>query len=88
MVEARPIEIYDPPAFEPGQKVRSVTEVRNDGTMPNLRTGEVIVGAGDVGYVTRIGEHLQRYYVYTVDFIDRGRLVGMRSHEIEALPEG
>jgi hypothetical protein len=37
--------------------------------------------------VTGIGEILQRFYVYTVDFVARGRLVGMRGGEIEATEE-
>jgi nitrogen fixation protein NifZ len=87
MNDGQPMEIYDPPAFETGQKVRSRTAIRNDGTMPGVKTGEIIVEAGDVGYVANIGEHLQRYYVYTVDFITRGRFVGMRRHEIEPLED-
>ncbi len=87
MTDTHPMEIYDPPVFEIGQKVRSRTAIRNDGTMPGVKMGEVIVETGDVGYVANIGEHLQRYYVYTVDFVARGRFVGMRRHEIEVLED-
>ena len=78
-------EVYGMPGFLPGQKVRARTAIRNDGTLPGVARGDFVVAAGDVGYVAGIGEFLQRYYVYTVDFVDRGRLVGMRGSEIEAV---
>ena len=80
-------EVYGPPRFVPGQKVRSLVQVRNDGTVPGTARGVFVVDTGDVGYVTGIGEFLQRHYVYTVDFIDRGRFVGMRGGEIEVVEE-
>jgi nitrogen fixation protein NifZ len=80
-------EIYAPPAFAPGQKVRALTAIRSDGTVPGADRGTFIVEAGDEGYVTGIGEFLQRYYIYRIDFIKSGRFVGMRRHEI-ALVEG
>lgn len=80
-------EIYGPPAFLPGQKVRAVTAIRNDGTYPGEPRGAFVIEAGAVGYVTDIGEFLQRFYVYRVDFVDVGRIVGMRGHEIESLEE-
>lgn len=76
-------EIYGLPAFMPGQKVRTVSAIRSDGTVPGAPRGAFIVEAGDVGYVTGVGEFLQRYYIYCVDFIDSERFVGMRRHEIE-----
>lgn len=79
------VELHGPPVLEPGQKVRALTDIRNDGTFPGAARGETIVEAGDVGYVRSVGTFLQRYYVYGVDFIDRGRLVGMRVHELEVI---
>lgn len=76
-------EIFGPPAFTVGQKVRAVSAVRNDGTFPGSPRGAFIVEAGEIGYVTGVGEFLQRYYIYRVDFIASGRFVGMRRHEIE-----
>ncbi|MGF1640577.1 MAG: nitrogen fixation protein NifZ [Rhodospirillales bacterium] len=78
-------EVYGPPRFAPGQRVRARVAIRNDGTLPGEPRGAFVVQAGDEGYVTAIGEFLQRHYVYTVDFVDRGRLVGMRGGELEAL---
>ncbi|TVR98076.1 MAG: nitrogen fixation protein NifZ [Rhodospirillales bacterium] len=78
-------EVYGPPAFEPGCKVRSLKPIRNDGTVPGSAMGTVILEAGAVGYVTGIGEFLQRFYIYRVDFVDAGRIIGMRRDEIESL---
>lgn len=80
-------EVYRMPAFLPGQRVRARTPIRNDGTVPGQDRGAFVVETGDLGYVAGVGEFLQRYYVYTVDFVDRGQLVGMRSGEIEAVED-
>ncbi len=79
------IEIYDPPVFEPGTKVRAVKHIRNDGTVPGFEIGDFVVRKGDEGYVRSIGTFLQRFYVYGVDFIARGRIVGMRAHELDLI---
>lgn len=80
-------EVYGPPRFVPGQKVRALVPIRNDGTVPGQSRGAFVVEAGDVGYVTGIGEFLQRHYIYTVDFVARARFVGMRGGEIEVIEE-
>jgi nitrogen fixation protein NifZ len=77
------IELDGPPAFEYGQKVRSTKNIRNDGTFPGREIGEVLVKKGDEGYVASIGTFLQQFYIYGVDFYERGALVGMKSREIE-----
>lgn len=87
MAEDRLPEVYRLPAFLPGQRVRARTPIRNDGTVPGQDRGAFVVETGDLGYVAGVGEFLQRYYVYTVDFVDRGRLVGMRRDEIEAVED-
>jgi nitrogen fixation protein NifZ len=84
---ARLPEVYGPPRFLTGQRVRALVPVRNDGTLPGAAQGAFVVAAGDIGYVTGIGEFLQQYYVYSVDFVARGRLVGMRGTEIERMEE-
>ena len=83
-MEPAEIEIASPPAFERSQKVRSLTAVRNDGTFYGVARGELLIEAGDIGYIQDIGEFLNRYYIYVVDFFERGRIVGMRRHEIES----
>jgi nitrogen fixation protein NifZ len=85
--DARLPEIYGPPRFLPGQRVRSLVPIRNDGTLPGAARGAFVVAAGDIGFVTGIGEFLQQHYVYSVDFVARGRLVGMRRSEIELMEE-
>lgn len=78
-------EIYGPPAFEPGCKVRALKAIRNDGTYPGSSMGTIILEPGAVGYVTGVGEFLQRFYIYRVDFVEAGRIIGMRRDEIEAV---
>jgi nitrogen fixation protein NifZ len=76
------VEIYADPLFQPGEKVRSLKHVKNDGTVPGREIGEIIVKKGDVGYVRDIGTFLQQFYIYAVDWIDRGTIVGMRAKEL------
>jgi len=80
---APPIEINRRPRFDLNEKVRARQLVRNDGTYPGQRIGTALVEPGEIGYITSIGEFLQRYYIYSVDFIALGRIVGMREHEME-----
>lgn len=82
-----PIETARAPRFDIGDKVRARLAVRNDGTYPGSRIGDFLIEAGEIGYVASIGEFLQRYYIYGVDFFARGRIVGMREHEIEDVEE-
>jgi nitrogen fixation protein NifZ len=76
------VEIDGPPRFEYGQKVRSLMNVRNDGTFPGREIGDVLVEKGEVGYVTSIGTFLQQFYIYGVDFYERGHIVGMKAREL------
>lgn len=77
------IELTGPPQFSGGDKVRAVKFIRNDGTFPGMRIGDALIEAGDTGYVREVGTFLQRYYIYSIDFVSRGRIVGMRAHELE-----
>lgn len=81
------VEINDPPVFDFGQKVRSKKNVKNDGTVSGSEIGDLLVKKGDVGYVNSIGTFLQQFYIYGVDFIERGRVVGMRAKELELVEE-
>ncbi|HYD32143.1 MAG TPA: nitrogen fixation protein NifZ [Azospirillaceae bacterium] len=81
------IELEDPPEFEVGFKVKAVSAVRNDGTYPGRPMGDILIAVGDVGYVNRIGSFLQRYWIYGVDFYERGMIVGMRAHELELVDD-
>ncbi|MBF0165987.1 MAG: nitrogen fixation protein NifZ [Alphaproteobacteria bacterium] len=81
------VEIDFAPAFKEGQKVRSMALVRNDGTYPNAAVGDVLIKPGAIGYVHHIGTFLARYYIYAVEFVVEGRLVGMRARELELVEE-
>jgi len=83
------VEINDPPVLEYGQKVRSKKNVRNDGTFfaQGAEIGDLLVVKGDVGYVNSIGTYLQQFYIYGVDFIERGRVVGMRAKELDVVED-
>jgi len=82
------VELDGPPAFDYGQKVRSRKTVRNDGTFPGMEIGDILVKKGDWGYVTSIGTFLQQFYIYGVEFVDRGYRVGMKGREIELIEGG
>jgi nitrogen fixation protein NifZ len=79
------VEVQGPPLFMPGVKVKSIRYVKNDGTYSGRDVGEVLVRKGDVGYVRDIGTFLQRYYIYAVEFVETGVVVGMRGRELAAL---
>jgi nitrogen fixation protein NifZ len=79
------VETRGEPQFKPGTKVRSTKYVKNDGTFAGRDVGEVLVRKGDLGYVRDIGTFLQRYYIYAVEFIETGIIVGMRGRELAEL---
>ena len=78
------VELDGPPLYDYGDKVVSRFNIRNDGTYRGRDIGDLLVQKGDVGYVSSIGTFLQEYYIYGVDFYERGTLVGMRSRELVA----
>ncbi|MBI5335367.1 MAG: nitrogen fixation protein NifZ [Burkholderiales bacterium] len=79
------VELAEPPRFEFGERVVARSVVRNDGTFDGRDIGEVLVQRGDVGYVRSIGTFLQQYYIYAVEFVERGYQVGMRAKELMTL---
>lgn len=70
------------PRFEYGAAVRLTRNVRNDGTYPGLETGKLLVRRGAVGYVLNVGTFLQDQLIYTVHFLDQGRIIGCREEEL------
>ena len=82
------VELDSPPAFRLGDKVRARRLVRNDGSYLGLRVGDLLVSEGEIGYVREIGTFLQRFFIYEVDFLDRGMVVGMRAKELERIETG
>lgn len=81
------VELDGPPRFDYGARVVSRFNIRNDGTYRGREIGEILVKKGDVGYVASIGTFLQQYYIYGVDFYERGTLVGMRARELLAVED-
>ena len=78
MIEER----YDEERFEFGESVRVTRNVRNDGTYPGKEVGELLVRRGSVGNVVEMGTFLQDQVIYTVHFLDQGRMVGCRMEEL------
>ncbi len=76
------VEIALPPRFDIGERVISRNVIRNDGTYPGKDIGDLLVQRGDVGYVRSVGTFLQQFYIYAVEFADRGVQVGMRAKEL------
>lgn len=79
------VELDGPPAFDYGEKVISRKNVKNDGTFHGSEIGDVLVSKGDIGYVKSIGTFLQQFYIYGIDFVDRGYVVGMKGRELRSL---
>jgi len=75
------------PAYEIGSAVRVIRNVRNDGTYPGEATGNLLIRRGSVGYVRDVGTFLQDQIIYTVDFLDAGRVVGCREEELQGADE-
>jgi nitrogen fixation protein NifZ len=68
--------------FDFGVAVRLTRNVRNDGTFPGLDMGNLLIKRGSVGYVMNVGTFLQDQIIYTVNFLDQGRVVGCRDEEL------
>ena len=78
MIEER----FDEGRFEFGEAVRVTRNVRNDGTYPGMPVGELLVRRGSVGHVIEMGTFLQDQVIFTVHFLDQGRMVGCRLEEL------
>jgi nitrogen fixation protein NifZ len=65
-----------------GEAVRLVRNVRNDGTYPGLDPGAPLVRRGSVGYVVDVGTFLQDQIIYSVNFLEEGKIVGCREEEL------
>lgn len=68
--------------FEYGHAVRVIRNIRNDGTYPGEKTGNLLVRRGSVGYVRSRGTFLQDQVIYEVHFMDEGKLIGCREEEL------
>ena len=65
-----------------GDAVRVTRNVRNDGTYPGMDTGTLLVRRGAVGHVVDIGTFLLDQIIYSVHFLDEGRIIGCREEEL------
>jgi len=65
-----------------GEPVRLIRNVRNDGTYPGMDPGAPLVRRGSIGYVVDVGTFLQDQIIYSVNFLDEGRIVGCREEEL------
>ncbi|MBS4050876.1 MAG: nitrogen fixation protein NifZ [Methylomonas sp.] len=75
-------ERFDEGRFEYGEAVRITRNVRNDGTYPGKEVGELLIRRGSVGNVIEVGTFLQDQVIYTVHFLEQGRMVGCRLEEL------
>lgn len=73
--------------FRVGQRVRLTKTIRNDGTYPHAKNGDILVATGAEGYVRKIGDFLQTIRVYEVNFIEEGLVFGCREAELESAME-
>lgn len=71
------------PKFNFGQRVRLIKDIRNDGTFPFAKVGDILMKAGSEGYVKDMGDFLQVIRVYEVEFIEEGIVYGCREEELE-----
>jgi nitrogen fixation protein NifZ len=71
------------PAYEYGEEVRVLRNVRNDGTFPGKPTGALLIRRGSTGFVRDVGTFLQDQIIYSVHFLDSDRIVGCRQEELQ-----
>ena len=82
------LELDLPPIYELGDKVKITSLIKNDGTYPGKKLGEVLLDVGEEGYVVEIGDYLQRAYVYAIRFMDKDIVIGCRKEELELIERG
>ncbi|MGJ0490007.1 MULTISPECIES: nitrogen fixation protein NifZ [Methylobacter] len=80
-------ERFDEGRFEFGEGVRVTRNIRNDGTYPGLDVGHLLIRRGSVGNVVEVGTFLQDQVIFTVHFLDHGRMVGCRLEELISADE-
>ena len=73
--------------FSAGERVRSVTLIKNDGMYPHKDVGEPLVRPGDAGIVRQSWRFLGDVY-YTVEFAAQAVFVIMRGREMVRIGEG
>jgi nitrogen fixation protein NifZ len=80
-------ERFDEGRFEFGEEVRVTRNIRNDGTYPGLDVGTLLIRRGSIGNVVEVGTFLQDQIIFTVHFLQHGRMVGCRLEELLGIDE-
>jgi nitrogen fixation protein NifZ len=75
------------PRWQIDDEVRVIRNVRDDGTFPGARMGDLLARRGSVGVIRDVGFFLQDQIIYTVHFYAENRLVGCREEELIGLDE-
>lgn len=70
------------PRFYSGSEVRVVRNIRNDGSFKASNKGDLLVTAGEIGYVRSFGYFLQDQVIYQVYFPKIELVVGVRDSEV------
>lgn len=70
-----------------GDNLRLTRNVRDDGTFPGAARGQLLVPRGSVGTVIDIGTFLMDQIIYSLHFLELGRIVGCREEELIGLDE-
>jgi nitrogen fixation protein NifZ len=68
--------------FDEGDRVRIIRNIRNDGTYPGKRLGELLLERGNIGYIIDTGTFLQDQIIYSVHFLELGIIIGCREEEL------
>ncbi|WP_006788616.1 nitrogen fixation protein NifZ [Thiorhodospira sibirica] len=68
--------------FDYGQAVRLRRNVRNDGSYPGIGRGELLIPRGSIGHIIEMGLFLQTQIIYSVHFLEQGRVIGCREEEL------
>lgn len=71
------------PRYDYGDEVRVLRNVRNDGTVPGVDVGRLLVRRGSTGFVRDLGTFLQDQIIYAVHFLAEGQLIGCREEELQ-----
>jgi nitrogen fixation protein NifZ len=70
------------PRWDLEAQVRVIRNIRDDGTFPGADRGNLLVRRGSIGFVVDYGTFLMDQVIYSVHFLDSGRIVGCREEEL------
>lgn len=75
------------PRWDIGDTLRVTRNVRDDGTFPGAARGDLLVQRGSIGTVVDIGTFLMDQIIYSLHFLEQGRIIGCREEELIGLDE-